>query len=107
LIPCLNSVEQAHRFVEECGGITCALQIDSGMNRLGLEPADLEAIAPLLPRLRPGLVLSHLACADEPDHPGNAAQREVFLAACARVPGARRALRRRGDRCWERRIIST
>jgi alanine racemase len=33
-------------------------------------------------------VMSHLACADEPDHPANAAQRENFVAARRGLPAA-------------------
>ena len=36
-------------------------------------------------------VMTHLACADEPAHPLNAAQRARFAAACARRAAARRA----------------
>jgi alanine racemase len=92
LIPCLDSPAQARDFLASCAGRPCALQLDSGMNRLGLEPAELEALAPDLPRLAPVLALSHLACADDPAHPANAAQRAAFAAAAARVPGARRSL---------------
>ncbi len=92
LIPCLDSVEQVHAFLETSAGAPCALQLDSGMNRLGLEASDLDAVLPLLDRLRPRLVLSHLACADEPGHPQNAAQNAAFAAACTRLPGLRRSL---------------
>lgn len=92
LIPCLNSMEQVHRFMSECPDLTCALQLDSGMNRLGLEPADLDALAPLAARLDLWLVISHLACADAPRHPTNEAQRRAFETACARLPPARRSL---------------
>ena len=50
------------------------------MNRLGLEPAEWEAVAPLVLEQGPELVMSHLACADEPDHPMNAAQLAEFHA---------------------------
>ena len=57
---------------------------DTGMNRLGLSAeeavafcqrqcADRFAVTPLL-------VMSHLACADEPAHPLNGRQRESFQA---------------------------
>ena len=92
LTPCLDSPGQAEAFLAACPGRPCALQIDTGMNRLGLEPAELAALADRLPRLAPGLVMSHLACADAPDHPANAAQRRAFEAMAARVPGARRSL---------------
>src|SRR5690606_34535264 len=57
----------------------------------GLSPADVAAIAAdpsLMEGLRPELTMSHLACADEPDHPGNAAQLAVFSALRLRLPAA-------------------
>ena len=55
-------------------GEDAVLHIDTGMTRLGLDPADAAA----LDRRRFRLVMSHLACADEPDHPLNEAQRRLF-----------------------------
>lgn len=55
-------------------GEDAVLHIDTGMTRLGLDPAD----AAVLERRRFRLVMSHLACADEPDHPLNEAQRRLF-----------------------------
>lgn len=91
LIPCLDSPAQVARALA-AGDIACAVQVDSGMNRLGLEPAELEALAPDLARLKPRLVMSHLACADEPQHPMNFRQREAFLGLAARLPGVPRSL---------------
>lgn len=92
LIPCLDSAAQVNDFLNVCPDLPCALQLDSGMNRLGLEANELAAIAPLLPRLDLRLAMSHLACADLPSHPQNAAQHADFMAACARLPGVRRSL---------------
>jgi alanine racemase len=92
LIPCLDSPAQAAAFLETMEGHPCALQIDSGMNRLGLEPAELAGLADALPRLAPVLLLSHLACADTPEHPQNAAQLAAFRAAADALPGVRRSL---------------
>jgi alanine racemase len=92
LVPCLNSPEQVSAHGSLLPGHPCALQIDTGMNRLGIEPGDLGRIAPERAALRPVLALSHLACADEPGHPMNAAQREAFRAACAHLPPMRRSL---------------
>lgn len=55
-------------------GEDAVLHIDTGMTRLGLDPSDAAA----LDRRRFRLVMSHLACADEPDHPLNEAQRRLF-----------------------------
>ncbi|PQO24515.1 alanine racemase [Rhodobacteraceae bacterium WD3A24] len=78
LIPMLNSVEQLTRHFEALPDHRFGIQIDSGMNRLGMEPAEWAAVAELaLPR-GPWLLQSHLACADEPAHAMNERQREVF-----------------------------
>jgi alanine racemase len=92
LVPCLDSAGQMRAFADRCPGRPCALQLDSGMNRLGLEPAELAAAADLMPRLAPVLAVSHLACADEPGHPMNSAQRAAFAAASAALPGVRLSL---------------
>ncbi|WP_338664078.1 alanine racemase [Pararoseomonas sp. SCSIO 73927] len=67
------------------------LHLDTGMARLGLSPAELDALAEDPSPLR-GLdlryVMTHLACADEPAHLMNAAQAARFAAARARLPGA-------------------
>ena len=55
-------------------GEDAVLHIDTGMTRLGLDPADAAA----LERRRFRLVMSHLACADEPEHEANEAQRRLF-----------------------------
>jgi alanine racemase len=48
------------------------------MNRLGMEPAEWSALRDIALSQRPALVMSHLACADEPDHPMNKHQLQVF-----------------------------
>ena len=57
---------------------TCAIHVDTGMNRLGLPPNLIDTEATALRRLAPVLVMSHLACADDPKNPMNAAQRKAF-----------------------------
>lgn len=59
---------------------TCALHFDTGMNRLGLPAALAETESVALNRMQPVLIMSHLACADEPAHKMNAAQRAAFNA---------------------------
>lgn len=78
LIPLLNSAEQVARFLSDRQGATCGLQLDSGMNRLGMEPAELTSINESIRSLNPVLVMSHLACADETEHPQNAEQLAAF-----------------------------
>lgn len=80
LVPMLNSIEQATRHFEALPGAPFGVQLDTGMNRLGLEPAEFAAIRDLVLAQNPGLVMSHLACADDPDHEMNRRQLEAFRA---------------------------
>ncbi len=78
LTPILNSIEQMTLHFETLPGFPFAVQLDSGMNRLGMEPVEWAAVRDLVLRQSPQLVISHLACADEPDHEMNAHQLRVF-----------------------------
>jgi alanine racemase len=80
LTPMLNSVEQLTRHLEALPGHPFGLQFDTGMNRLGMEAAEWSALRDIALAAGPTLLMSHLACADEPDHPMNAAQLRVFRA---------------------------
>ncbi|WP_294930412.1 alanine racemase [uncultured Paracoccus sp.] len=78
LIPVLNSPAQFFRDRATRPGGTFAVQLDSGMNRLGFEPAEWAALRDEILATGPVLLMSHLACADEPDHPANRQQLQVF-----------------------------
>ncbi|AZV77639.1 alanine racemase [Parasedimentitalea marina] len=78
LTPMLNSVDQMLRHFESLPGHSFGVQLDSGMNRLGMEPAEWAALRDIALGQSPVLVMSHLACADEPGHPMNALQLKVF-----------------------------
>tara|TARA_R110002124_G_scaffold54062_1_gene154254 strand:+ start:6046 stop:7089 length:1044 start_codon:yes stop_codon:yes gene_type:complete len=78
LIPLLNSPDQLVRHTERARGRPFGVQLDTGMNRLGMEPAEWSAVRDMAVMLDPALVLSHLACADEPAHPFNARQLRAF-----------------------------
>ncbi len=80
LIPLLNSPQQVARHREALPGAAYGVQLDTGMNRLGLEPADWAALRGELPAPGPALVMSHLACAELPGHPQNGAQLAAFRA---------------------------
>lgn len=80
LTPMLNSIDQITRHLESLPGHSFGIQLDTGMNRLGLEAGEWEAVAALVLDQGPELVMSHLACADEPDHPMNEAQLAEFHA---------------------------
>jgi alanine racemase len=83
LTPVLNSAEQLVRHLEALPGHPFAIQLDTGMNRLGMEPREWAAVRDLALQARPALILSHLACADEPDHLMNAQQLDEFQAMTA------------------------
>ena len=78
LTPMINSVAQLTRHMEALPGHPFGLQLDSGMNRLGLEEREWRAIREIALAQSPTLVMSHLACADAPEHPMNAAQLMTF-----------------------------
>lgn len=80
LTPMLNSIDQLTRHLESLPGHPFGVQLDTGMNRLGMEPAEWEAAAAFVLDAGPELLMSHLACADEPDHPMNAMQLAEFHA---------------------------
>ena len=89
IVPVLNSPAQFFRDRVLRPGQPFAIQLDSGMNRLGMEPAEWDAIRAEALAAKPRFIMSHLACADEPDHPANAAQLAAFrkmTAGCAGVP---------------------
>ena len=95
LVPVLNSRDQIELWQTEAQGrgavLPAIVHIDTGMSRLGLEAADVEWIAQTpdaLSRLELRAVMSHLACADEPNHPLNQQQLEAFEAARAKFPAA-------------------
>jgi len=91
LIPVLNSRPQIERWQTWCAGSTPApavLHVDTGMSRLGLSPAGMDRLiakpTPLSAFPIP-VLMSHLACSDEPDHPLNAEQLARWRAAIERL----------------------
>ena len=66
-----------------------ALQVDTGMHRLGITPEEAVALAPRAQTENHGiaLLLSHLACAEIPDHPLNAKQIQLFRELHMLYPG--------------------
>ncbi|QYX55273.1 alanine racemase [Roseovarius sp. SCSIO 43702] len=89
LIPLVNSLDQMIRHVEALPGHPFGIQLDTGMNRLGLEPDEWRAVREVALAQNPVLVMSHLACADTPDHPMNAQQLRNFREMTAGLDVAR------------------
>ncbi len=78
LVPMINSVDQMIRHAEALPGRAFGIQLDSGMNRLGMEPAEWQAVREIALTQGLQLIMSHLACADEADHAMNAQQLRAF-----------------------------
>jgi alanine racemase len=94
LTPVLNSLAQiagwnaaAH---ETRTALEAAIHIDTGMNRLGLAGDELSLLAAdwnkRVEHLRPVLLMSHLACADDPKSKMNGVQLDRFQTALAMLP---------------------
>lgn len=78
MTPMLNSTEQLARHLEALPGHPFGVQLDTGMNRLGMEPGEWAAVHDLVLDLKPRLLMSHLACSDEPSHPMSMQQLRSF-----------------------------
>ncbi|MDR3525889.1 MAG: alanine racemase [Rhizomicrobium sp.] len=96
LTPVLNSLAEVAGWsaaaVATRSQLDAAIHIDTGMNRLGLSPAELSNLAAEhvrhLAGLRVVLWVSHLACSDEPEAKMNRLQLERFKTALAMLPEA-------------------
>ena len=95
ITPVLNSLGQLDAWVAAARRrerrLPAALQVDSGMSRLGLDASALDALDATPARLAPldlRCVMSHLACAEDASHPMNRAQLARFAAARRRLPPA-------------------
>lgn len=98
--PVLNTLPEAEAWASRWGDRAAALQIETGMNRLGAdaealaEALDAAALAPL--RRGGALLMSHLAMAESPEAALTAAQKAAFDQALARLrprlPHARASL---------------
>ncbi|MCO6186546.1 alanine racemase [Rhizobium sp. L1K21] len=98
LVPVLASEDQVAFWtnaVSQSGEHPCALMVDTGMNRLGLSVDEAIALAndPTRPAsFSPVLLLSHLACGDEPEHPLTRQQLESFQKVAAVYEGIESSL---------------
>jgi len=92
----LGQVEQWSRFASSGRKpLPAVIQIDTGMNRLGLPEVELETLLArpeLLAPLQVLTVMSHMACADEPDHHLNQAQLAHFRRLAGRLAAPRTSL---------------
>jgi alanine racemase len=97
LTPVLNDPEQVRRWDAACARAgersEAMIHVDTGMNRLGMSLADAETLAASLPEnFRISVVMSHLACARQPQHPMNTRQLQRFRHVRALFPNASASL---------------
>ncbi|MEO0542876.1 MAG: alanine racemase [Pseudomonadota bacterium] len=76
LRPILASAEQIALW-QQTGGLPCGIQVDTGMNRLGLSVEEALSLIGNLPVFCTH-IMSHFACADDPSHQLNQQQIESF-----------------------------
>lgn len=83
LTPVINNAAQLSAW-QDYAANPVAVHVDTGMGRLGfsasLQPGDLAGF-------NVAMLMTHLACADTPDHPQNAAQITAFHEVAKRFPG--------------------
>jgi len=96
VIPVLNSLAQVKAWsaaaVQLGRRLPAALQVDTGMSRLGLSAGEVEQLRrhpAMLDGIDLVLLMSHLACADEPAHAANADQLAVFRQFATQFPAIR------------------
>ncbi len=99
LVPVLNDLGQTEAWRREArltgAQLPAILHIDTGMNRLGLGESDVARVAEkpaLLEGIEVRIVMSHLSCAEEAEHPMNNAQLVRFDAMRAMLPRAEASL---------------
>ena len=95
LRPALSSLDEVKEWAEfsltQKVKAKAGLHLDTGLNRLGLSPGEVRHLAgrrELLDAFEIALIISHLACADEPAHELNARQRHAFDLMRASLPEA-------------------
>ncbi len=107
LSPVINSSQQLRTWLkaraEQNSDLCAAIHVDTGMNRLGFRFDDFAQVLNAPDALRNAnitMVMSHLACADTPDHPMNRKQlkhfREIVALVSATNPEIRFSLANSG-----------
>ena len=93
LMPVLSSVPMLEEWLQAClarnEALPAALQFDTGMNRLGFRLNEASTVKRMIDELgySPQMIMSHLACADQPSHEKNRTQLALFTSVMAQFPG--------------------
>ncbi len=91
--PVLSSLAEVKDWAAFCkdqrNSLPAAIQLDTGMNRLGLPVSEVEILInspDILKSFTPVLLMSHLACGDEQENPMNEKQLKAFEGMRAKFP---------------------
>ncbi len=76
LVPLLNSAKQLVKFRMQAPNMAYGVQIDTGMNRLGMELSEYIMVRDKIAKAE--LIISHMACSDIPEHAQNSQQLQNF-----------------------------
>lgn len=93
LMPVLSSLPMLEEWLEAClarnEALPAALHFDTGMNRLGFRLNEASIVRRMIDQLgyAPQMIMSHLACADQPSHEKNRTQLALFTSVMAQFPG--------------------
>jgi alanine racemase len=93
LMPVVNSLPMLEEWLVACLGrneaLPAALHFDTGMNRLGFRLGETSIVKRMCDEIgySPQMLMSHLACADQPLHEKNRTQLALFSSVMAQFPG--------------------
>ena len=93
LMPVLGTMPALEEWLQVCTefneAFPAALHFDTGMNRLGFQMREAGQVRELIDSFGylPQMVMSHLACADQPNHEKNRTQLALFQSVLAQFPG--------------------
>jgi alanine racemase len=93
LMPVLSSLPMLEEWLVACLGrneaLPAALHFDTGMNRLGFRLSETSIVKRMCDEIgyAPQMIMSHLACADQPQHEKNRTQLALFASVMAQFPG--------------------
>lgn len=92
LMPVLNSLDMLEEWLRVCvarnEALPAALHFDTGINRLGFRLNEASVVRQQIDSVgfQPQMVMSHLACADQPHHEKNRTQLALFQSVMAQFP---------------------
>lgn len=93
LMPVLSSMAMLEEWLGKCvernEAYPAAFHFDTGINRLGFRLNEASLVRERIERLgyAPQMVMSHLACADQPNHEKNRTQLALFGSVISQFPG--------------------